>query len=845
MGVVMKNTNNRGRTTWGLLAAMAVAASCVFFAKVQGQTPPAQSPPAQTPATDAAQQQPVVKVESKLVLVDTIVTDKKGNYIHDLTQNDFKLYEDNKEQAIASFSFGSDPNVQGPAQKRYLILFFDNSTMAPPEQIQARGAAKKFIESAAAPDRLMAIVDFGGTLRVVQNFTANANLLQAAVGGVKTPTVDPNAQAPVDVASASLSSGTNSPFGAAAGSSPFASMFNAEAQFGARSMLLSVRTLARNLRGVPGRKMLVLFSGGFPLDSETRMELEATIAACNQANVAVYGLDARGLVAAFPTATQLHSPEGATAPFATLRRDSARSAYAPVAQTSTVRTLSGGAKLVLASYPSRMFEPQRPGGGGGGGGAPGGGGGGRGGGGGGAPGGGGGTGGPGGGTGGRGGTGGTGGTGGSGGAGGTGGRGGTGGTGGAGGGTRGTAGGGGGNPNNNYANSPYNNARNLVIPQLPPSTATNQEVLAALAIGTGGFTIFNTNDLLGGLEKIGREQNEFYLLGYVPPPSAEGGCHALKVKMNRGGMEVRSRTTYCNVKSSNVLEGTPVEKQMEARATGSQAGNLQAAFETPYFYTAPNVARVDLAMEIPLSNVQFNKEKGKYHASLTVLGIASKPDGSVGARFSDNVNLDYENKDDMKEGLKKPFLYQNQFDTSSGDYKLTLVVSSGGDTFGKFEAPLKVAPYDGKQFSLGGVVLSDSMQRISEMSSDVDAQLMEDRTPLVVRGMQINPSGSNRFKKSDKVAVYTEVYEPLLTAATTPQVMAGYAIMERATQKVVLKTPPVDLAHYIQKGSPMIPVALTVDVKDLPAGGYQLVMMAVDSAGSHAANRVVDFDVTD
>lgn len=385
----------------------------------------------------------------------------------------------------------------------------------------------------------------------------------------------------------------------------------------------------------------------------------------------------------------------------------------------------------------------------------------------------------------------------------------------------------------------------MVIPQLPPSTATNQEVLAALAIGTGGFTIFNTNDLLGGLEKIGREQNEFYLLGYVPPPSAEGGCHALKVKMNHGGMEVRSRTTYCNVKSSNVLEGTPVEKQMEARATGNQAGNLQAAFETPYFYTAPNVARVDLAMEIPLTNVQFEKEKGKYRASLNVLGIAAKPDGSIGARFSDTVNLEYENKDEMKEHLKEPYLYQNQFDTSSGDYKLTLVVSSSGDTFGKFESPLKVTPYDGKQFSLGSVVLSDSMQRISEESSDVDAQLMEDRTPLVVKGMQINPSGSNRFKKSDNVVVYTEVYEPQLTAATPPQVMAGYAIVERATQKVVMKTPAVSLDNYIHKGSPMIPVALTVKVKDLPAGGYELVMMAADSAGSHAANRVAEFDVTD
>jgi hypothetical protein len=42
----------------------------------------------------------------------------------------------------------------------------------------------------------MTIVDFSGTLQVVQDFTANADLLEAAVSGVKNSAVDPNAQAP-------------------------------------------------------------------------------------------------------------------------------------------------------------------------------------------------------------------------------------------------------------------------------------------------------------------------------------------------------------------------------------------------------------------------------------------------------------------------------------------------------------------------------------------------------------------------------------------------------------------------------------------------------------------------
>src|SRR6266478_6185102 len=191
-----------------------------------------QPPPPPPPAAATAEQQPVVviKKESKLVLVDSVVTDKKGNYIRDLTQNDFKVFEDNKEQAVSTFSTGADAATQANGQRRYLILFFDNSTMAAPDQIQARSAATKFIEANAGPDRMMAVADFGGALRIVQNFTANADLLRAAVSGVKSSSVDPNAPPPVTVASAGLSS-----------ASPFSSISNAEADFGARSMLLAVR----------------------------------------------------------------------------------------------------------------------------------------------------------------------------------------------------------------------------------------------------------------------------------------------------------------------------------------------------------------------------------------------------------------------------------------------------------------------------------------------------------------------------------------------------------------------------------------------------------------------------
>jgi len=285
---------------------------------------------------------------------------------------------------------------------------------------------------------------------------------------------------------------------------------------------------------------------------------------------------------------------------------------------------------------------------------------------------------------------------------------------------------------------------------------------------------------------------------------------------------VRSRSGYCNTRPVNPLDGKPLEKQMEVQAAGSQAGAIHGTMQAPYFYTAPNIARVNLVMQIPGDAIVFNKEKGKYHAVVNVLGIAYKPDGSTGARFNDVLNIDL-GKDEWKEFTSAPYRYQNQFDAAPGNYKLTVVLSSGGDAFGKFEAPLQIDPYDGKKFTLGGVVLSTFLQPVNAIPTEVDATLLEDRTPLIVRGMQVTPAADYRFKKTDNVVLYSEIYEPLLKSENPPLVGAATGSSKKPRTKGFVLRSSVH-AEYIQKGNPVIPFGLMVHLKDLPPGNYRLVL---------------------
>jgi len=741
---------------------------------------------AQQPKPDAVPDSgAVIRTETKVVLVDTVVTDKKGNYVRNLTAKDFKVLEDNKEQTVKSFSFQSDPSAPGGAQRRYIVLFFDNSTMDAGSQAQARQAAAKFIDANAAPNRLMAIVNFGGSIQIAQNFTDDATRLKQTVSGLKMSAVNPNANG--------------------AGGMPD-SLSKAAADFGARDMLLALRSLSKNLNTVPGRKTLILFTGGFPITQERISEITAAIDTCNKSNVAVYPIDVRGLISGAPVA-ELDPPSG------------------PLRSAGSGMMRAFGALLQPAAFTSgSLTSPgmsffQRGGGAPGGGGTTGGGGGG----------------------------------GGRGGApsapapapGGTGGRGGT--------PTPGTA-----NPGNNVNNrtlnnntmnnlnglGPASNARNILIPKMPDSGVDNQTVMQMLADGTGGFVIKNTNDLFAGLQKIGQEMDEFYVLGYTPPESPEGSCHALRVKVEHGD-SVRARSGYCNARPKDILAGNPVEKTLESRAAASQAGNVAASIQLPYFYTGPNEARVNVAMEIPADALKFEKQKGKFQAEMNVLGIAYNSDGSVGARFSDTVKREFDDKKEVDAFQQTPFHYENEFEVASGQYNLKVVFSAGGASFGKIETPLTIDPW-ASQFGLSGIALSKQIRQQAAMAQSLDASLIEDRVPLVTQGVQVIPFGSNKFSKAGPLLFYTEVYEPLLLNADPkkdkPAIGLQIRVLDRTTKEEKFSTGLMRIDMSGVADNPKVPLAEKIPLDNIAAGQYTVEVQARDSAGKQAT-RTADFDL--
>jgi VWFA-related protein len=725
---------------------------------------------AQTPQTGGNEQAPagsvpVIKAETRVVLVDAVVTGKDGAYVTDLTEKDFRVLEDNKEQAIQSFSLEQEASAPS-SQKRYLILFFDNSTLAPDEQIRARAAVEKFIDANTGGNLAMAVASFGGMLQIAQNFTTDAEKLKRAVSGEKPAAGSPGNT--VEVASLGMP------------------QLPGAGDFGVRTSLLALRSLAKSLAPVQGRKTLILLTSSSKAREEYMSEVTAAISECNKANVAVYPIDVHGLIGPGPQGAIFGSP-----------LDSRPVAIIPASFTTGGITVWPYVPMVsLMGFEGSPSPGQK--GGGGGGGRSGGGGGGF---------------------------------------------------------TPGTVSGGTpgtgvlyGTYNNNMNNlnvySSVNQPRSAIIPQLPATTASSQQVMYMLASGTGGFVIANTNDLLSGLQKIIKEQNHYYLLSYTPVESQEGSCHSIRVKVERSGYIVRARSGYCDVPPKDKLGGDPLEKQMEAEAAANAPGGLTGSLSDPFFYTAANAARVNVVVDFPSSQINAEKEKGgRFHTEVNILGIAYKADGAAAAQFSDTLKRDFADKDELQRFQQKPMHYENQFDVAPGKYTVKVVFVSGG-SFGTLEAPLVVDPWDGHHFAMSGLAFSKEYHKVSSANTGLDAQLLEGRTPMIAKGMEIVPTGMNQVTKGQTAILYVEVYEPLIVTSThPPQVALHLKVEDRKTGAVTTDMGMLGVDTSVVPGNPVVPVGLQVPVDKLAPGDYRVVVQAVDSAGRSSVVRSMDLDV--
>jgi len=288
----------------------------------------------------------VFRSQSVLVQVPAVVSDKTGNHVHNLTKDVFKVLENGKPQRIMTFeevnAGGLRPQVATPPPGTFSNLALDGKqpfsvtvialdTINTPflDQFYGRKQLIKYLAGTLDSGHVVGLVVIGSKgVRVLSGLTTDPGLLITALkktSGELSPTetfsTDGKVLAASDNQPSELTGGISA--GADPGSKMREFILKADALEGGyqqaratEDTLRAFLAMAWSLAGVPGRKSLIWATSSFPflLDSpfaapggNLSLLYERTIAALNDAQVAVYPVDVRGLVSTAPTGDATYS----------------------------------------------------------------------------------------------------------------------------------------------------------------------------------------------------------------------------------------------------------------------------------------------------------------------------------------------------------------------------------------------------------------------------------------------------------------------------------------------------------------------------------------------------------
>jgi VWFA-related protein len=289
----------------------------------------------------AAQEPSSFRVNTRLVEVDVVVR-SKDTAVTGLTKDDFRILDNGRPQNITTFSVRSSAKVKGVANKTVAnvmplppgtisnrvsrsgeepvaatVILLDRLNTEVADQSYFTKEMLKYLKT-MQPGEHVAIYTLLKSLRIVQDFTDDPQALLLAASrsraqqsvslaasdesALKTQEdgirniADPNDANSVAAAALSAELAMNA----------VTEMEDAEKKNRALLTSAALEDIARHLRGLPGRKKLVWVSGGFPIGAlevnarhydEFGEETARAVRSLNNANVAVYAIDPRGVVA--------------------------------------------------------------------------------------------------------------------------------------------------------------------------------------------------------------------------------------------------------------------------------------------------------------------------------------------------------------------------------------------------------------------------------------------------------------------------------------------------------------------------------------------------------------------
>jgi VWFA-related protein len=173
--------------------------------------------------------------------------------------------------------------------------------------------------------------------------------------------------------------------------------------------------------------------------------------------------------------------------------------------------------------------------------------------------------------------------------------------------------------------------------------------MAALADGTGGLLVADTNDLVVAASQILDDQKGYYLMGYTPDQSnarARGGrpvYHNPKVVVKRPGLSMRSRRSFVTddeAKRKPLADQTPYAVLLKAATSPFASVEIPVQLTALFGRDAKKGPQVRALLHIDGRDLTFAEETdGSHKAQVEILALLLGSDGEPVEQFGGEATL--------------------------------------------------------------------------------------------------------------------------------------------------------------------------------------------------------------
>ncbi len=159
----------------GLLLSWSLLTPPPSFSQTQTARTQPQKQTSPAPPEEILGEEDVLRIDTDLVLVDVTVTDAEGRPVRGLRAEDFKLYEDDEERAIAFVNV----ERRGGAERPVAVVFAVDvsGSMTTDEMVRLQGALSVFSQKVAERPATFALMSFGTNAKIHQQFTESRDKL--------------------------------------------------------------------------------------------------------------------------------------------------------------------------------------------------------------------------------------------------------------------------------------------------------------------------------------------------------------------------------------------------------------------------------------------------------------------------------------------------------------------------------------------------------------------------------------------------------------------------------------------------------------------------------------------